>query len=69
MNPKRVDRPAPIKAREAERDRKMRLDKQEEKSLVHWTTDCAEHLLPYFKENYTRDDRPGTRTDQVIRSV
>ena len=47
----------------------MRLDKQEQKSLVLWTTDRAEHLLPYFKENYTRGDRTGTRTDQVISSV
>jgi immunity protein 5 of polymorphic toxin system len=36
----------------------MRLDKQDQKSLVLWATDCAEHVLPYFEENYPKDDRP-----------
>jgi hypothetical protein len=47
----------------------MRLDKQVQRSLVLWTTDCAEHVIPSFEENYPKDDRPGTRTDQVINSV
>ena len=47
----------------------MRLDKQVRRSLVLWTTDGAERVLLYFEENYPKDDRPGTRTDQVIDSV
>ena len=36
----------------------MRLDKQDHRSLVLWATDCAEHVLPYFAENYPKDNRP-----------
>ena len=28
------------------------------KTLVVWATDCAEHVLPYFEEKYPKDDRP-----------
>lgn len=31
---------------------------QDHKSLVLWATECAEHVLPYFEENYPEDDRP-----------
>ena len=36
----------------------MRLDKQDQRSLVLWATDCAEHVVPYFEENFPKDDRP-----------
>ena len=36
----------------------MRLDKQDHRSLVLWATDCAEHVLPYFEQNYPKDNRP-----------
>lgn len=36
----------------------MRLDERDHRSLVLWATDCAEHVLPYFEENYPKDDRP-----------
>jgi hypothetical protein len=36
----------------------MRLDKGDHRSLVLWATDCAEHVLPCFEENYPNDDRP-----------
>ena len=35
-----------------------RLDEQDHKSLVLWAVDCAEHVLPYFEEKYSEDDRP-----------
>ena len=36
----------------------MRLDKQDHSSLVLWAADCAERVLPYFEENYPKDNRP-----------
>lgn len=36
----------------------LRLDKHDHKVLVLWTTECAEHVLPYFEENHPEDDRP-----------
>lgn len=36
----------------------MSLDEQDHRSLVLWAADCAEHVLPYFEENYSEDDRP-----------
>jgi hypothetical protein len=35
-----------------------RLGEQDHRSLVLWAADCAEHVLPYFEENYSEDDRP-----------
>ena len=35
-----------------------RLDEEDHRSLVLWAADCAEHVLPYFEENYPEDDRP-----------
>jgi len=35
-----------------------RLDEQDHRLLVLWAADCAEHVLPYFEENYSEDDRP-----------
>ena len=34
------------------------LDKQEQKSLVRWAAQCAEHVLPFFEEKRPQDDRP-----------
>ena len=34
------------------------LDKQDQRLLAFWAADCAEHVLPYFEENYPEDDRP-----------
>ena len=36
----------------------MRLDKGSHKALAIWAADCAEHVLPYFEEEYPTDDRP-----------
>ncbi|MFI5273943.1 MAG: putative immunity protein [Ktedonobacterales bacterium] len=36
----------------------MRRDTQDHRSLVLWATDCAEHVLPSFEEQYPQDDRP-----------
>lgn len=35
-----------------------RLDEQDHRSLVLWAADCAEHVLPYFEERCSEDDRP-----------
>jgi len=35
-----------------------RLDERDHRSLVLWAADCAEHVLPYFEQNYPEDDRP-----------
>jgi len=32
--------------------------KLEKKALVIWAVKCAEHVLPYFEEKYSRDNRP-----------
>ncbi len=34
----------------------MRLDKRDHRSSVFWATACAEHVLPYFEDNYPKDD-------------
>ena len=34
------------------------LSKQDHKTMVLWAADCAEHVLPYFEENYPKDNRP-----------
>jgi hypothetical protein len=36
----------------------MMFDKQDHNSLVLWATECTEHVLPYFEENYPKDNRP-----------
>src|SRR6266536_1355569 len=36
----------------------MTLGKEDHRLLVLWATDCAEHVLPYFEEQYPEDDRP-----------
>jgi hypothetical protein len=36
----------------------MELDKRDHRSLVLWATDCTEHVLPYFEEQYPKDNRP-----------
>jgi len=33
-------------------------NEQEHRLLVVWAADCAEHVLPYFEEEYPQDDRP-----------
>ena len=33
-------------------------EEQDHRSLALWAADCAEHVLAYFEENYTEDDRP-----------
>jgi hypothetical protein len=35
-----------------------RIDEQDHRLLGLWAADCAEHVLPYFEENYSEDDRP-----------
>src|SRR5208283_5434780 len=35
-----------------------RFDKQEQRSLAIWATDCAERVLPFFENAYPKDDRP-----------
>lgn len=37
---------------------KAKLDNQDHKLLALWAADCAEHVLPYFKEKYPEDNRP-----------
>jgi len=34
------------------------LDEQDHRALMLWATDCAEHVLPFFEENYPEDNRP-----------
>jgi hypothetical protein len=38
--------------------REMKLDRQLHRSLVLWASDCAEHVLKYFEEQYPKDVRP-----------
>ena len=40
-----------------------RLDEQDHRSLVLWAADCAEHVLPYFEEKYSEDNRPRKALD------
>jgi hypothetical protein len=47
----------------------MRLDKLDRRSLVLWTTDCAEPVRSYVGENYPKDYRAGITTDQVIKTI
>ncbi len=35
-----------------------RLDKEDQRLLVLWAADCAEHVLPFFEKKYPQDDRP-----------
>lgn len=32
--------------------------KMDRRTLAIWATDCAEHVLSYFEEKYSKDDRP-----------
>lgn len=32
--------------------------KLDQRTLVIWATDCAEHVLSYFEEKHPKDDRP-----------
>jgi hypothetical protein len=32
--------------------------KSDQKKLALWAADCAEHVLPFFEENFSDDDRP-----------
>jgi len=34
------------------------LNQQDQRLLVVWATDCAEHVIMYFEEKYPRDNRP-----------
>jgi hypothetical protein len=36
----------------------MKLDKPNQRELLLWATDCAEHVLTYFEAQYPDDDRP-----------
>jgi len=36
----------------------VNLDKENQKLLALWAADCAEHVLPYFEEEYPKDTRP-----------
>jgi hypothetical protein len=31
---------------------------EDHRALVLWATECAEHVLPYFEDNYPEDYRP-----------
>jgi hypothetical protein len=35
-----------------------RLNEQDHRSLALWAADCVEHVLRYFEEKYSEDDRP-----------
>ena len=35
-----------------------RPNQQDHRSLMRWAADCAEPVLPYFEEQYPKDDRP-----------
>ena len=36
----------------------MSLDKDDQRLLMLWATDCAEHVLPIFETQYPDDKRP-----------
>ena len=36
----------------------QRLGQQDQRSLALWAADCAEHVLPFFEDNFPADDRP-----------
>ena len=36
----------------------MRLDKVDHRALAIWAAECAERVLPYFEEEYPKDNRP-----------
>ena len=35
-----------------------KFNKQDQRLLAIWAADCAERVLPYFEEKYSRDNRP-----------
>ena len=35
----------------------MEIDQRDHRLLALWAADCAEHVLPYFEEEYPADDR------------
>ena len=37
---------------------KNRYDKNDHRLLVIWAANCAEHILGYFENSYSQDDRP-----------
>lgn len=36
----------------------MMLEEQDHRALARWAADCAEHVLPYFENEYPEDERP-----------
>ena len=34
------------------------IEKQKHRTLVHWTIECAEHILPIFEDKHPQDKRP-----------
>lgn len=34
------------------------LEEQDHRALARWAADCAEHVLPYFENEYPEDERP-----------
>jgi hypothetical protein len=45
------------------KEKQTNLDKQDHISLALWAADCAEHVLPYFEQEYPDDDRPVKAID------
>lgn len=37
--------------------------KQDQRAMATWAADCAEHVLPFFKKAYPKDDRPCNAID------
>lgn len=42
----------------AAKQKKQRFSKEDQKLLALWAADCAEHVLPYFEKEFSKDDRP-----------
>ncbi len=43
----------------------MQLDEPDQRALALWASDCAEHVLPYFEQEYPQDDRPRKAIEAV----
>jgi len=45
---------------------RLLIEKQKHRTLVRWTIDCAEEVIPIFEEKFPQDKRPREALDAAI---
>lgn len=45
------------------------VNQTEKKTLALWAVECAERVLPYFKNSYPQDNRPRIAIDTLLRWI